>query len=155
VALDTRPIYPIGVVAKKLDISVDMIRIYEKEGLLLSDRTPSGHRRYSDSDVEKLKCIRRMITEKGLNIEGIRRLCSMIPCWGINPECTTDDYEECTAFTTVGSPCWALETKAKPCQDADCYHCEVYQAHFDCKNIKELVHNKTYLRKLFQNAGSH
>lgn len=152
--LDTRPIYPIGVVAKKLDISVDMIRIYEKEGLLLSDRTPSGHRRYSDSDVEKLKCIRRMITEKGLNIEGIRRLCSMIPCWGINPDCGIEDYEECPAFTTVGNPCWALDNRAKPCQNSDCYHCEVYQAHFDCKNIKELVHNKTYLRKLFQNSAS-
>lgn len=149
---DTEPIYPIGVVAKMLDVSVDTVRVYEKEGLILTAKMPSGHRRYSANEIEKLRCIRRMITEKGLNIEGIKRLCSMIPCWGINPDCTQEYYEQCDAFKQVSAPCWALEHKSSPCADRDCYHCPVYHTHYDCQNIKSLVHNRDYLKQLFKNV---
>ena len=149
-----KPIYPIGVVARMLDISEHTVRLYEREGLVLTYKTSAGHRRYSENDIEKLRCIRRMITEKGLNLEGIKRLCSMIPCWGINPECTQKHYEQCDAFEQVGKPCWALENKPGICTQDKCYSCQVYQTHFDCRNIKELVHNKSYLRKLFQNSAS-
>ncbi|MCF7804437.1 MAG: MerR family transcriptional regulator [Candidatus Marinimicrobia bacterium] len=148
------PLYPIGVVAKMLDVSEHTIRLYEREGLILTWKTTAGHRRFSDNDVEKLKCIRRMITEKGLNLEGIKRLCSMIPCWGIKKDCTREKYENCEAFEQVGLPCWALENKPDICRSDQCYTCQVYQTYFDCKNIKELVHSKTYLRKLFQNSAS-
>jgi len=137
-----------------LDVSEHTIRLYEREGLILTQKTEAGHRRFSEDDVEKLQCIRRMIGEKGLNLAGIKRLCSMIPCWGLNPECTKEYYENCDAFEKVSKPCWALENKPPICRDENCYTCQVYRAHFDCNNIKELVHNKTYLRKLFKNSAS-
>jgi len=149
---NTEPIYPIGVVAKMLDVSVDTIRTYEKEGLILTYKMDSGHRRFSENDIEKIRCIRRMLKEKGLNIAGIKRLCSMIPCWGINENCKISEYEDCPAATNVELPCWALDEHSRPCSGNDCYYCKVYETHFDCRNIKELVHNKDYLRKLFQNS---
>ena len=45
--------YSAGEVAKKLGLSKDALRYYEKEGLLPPiERTSSGHRIYTDTDVE-------------------------------------------------------------------------------------------------------
>ena len=51
----------IGIVAKKIGLSVDAIRFYERNGLLpRPPRTEGGFRRYVDSDVETLGFIRRV-----------------------------------------------------------------------------------------------
>lgn len=50
----------IGAVAKKIGISVDAIRFYERNSLLPRlPRTQGGFRRYGESDVETLAFIRR------------------------------------------------------------------------------------------------
>lgn len=139
-AAETEFIFSIGVVAKMLDISVETIRMYEREGLILTYKEPSGHRRYCQKDVDRLRCIRDMITEKGLNIEGIRRMMSMIPCWRIYEHCTDEKRSQCPAYTQSTAPCWALETKPEICMNQDCYHCPVYQMHIECDQIKSLYH---------------
>jgi MerR family copper efflux transcriptional regulator len=51
----------IGVVAKKVGLSVDAIRFYERTALLpRASRTKGGFRRYGDSDVDTLSFIRRV-----------------------------------------------------------------------------------------------
>lgn len=149
---ESEPIFPIGVVAKLLDISDHTIRVYEREGLVLTSRTPSGHRRFSQDDVARLRSIRRMITDYGLNLEGIKRLCSMIPCYKINPDCLVNDYEQCEVFKRTGNPCWAQEHKSEPCRSRDCYYCPVYRTHFDCTNIKDLVYKKERQLKVDSNS---
>lgn len=136
-------IYSIGVVAKRLNISVETIRLYEREGLLLINKMPSGHRRFSEKDVERLQCVRDMITEKGLNIEGVRRMMSMIPCWKYYPDCSLEQHPDCPAYTTSKAPCWALEGKPDVCENQDCYNCPVYQMHIECDQIKSLYHTDT------------
>jgi MerR family mercuric resistance operon transcriptional regulator len=50
----------IGTVAKKLALTIDAIRFYERKGLLpRTPRTQGGFRRYGDDDVETLTFIRR------------------------------------------------------------------------------------------------
>ena len=66
--------YKIGEVARKLDIAVETIRMYEREGIFISEKTDTGRRVFNDLDMRWLNCIRRLITEQGLNIEGIRRM---------------------------------------------------------------------------------
>lgn len=39
------------------DLSISKIRFLESEGLLSPERAPSGYRKYSDSDVERLRYI--------------------------------------------------------------------------------------------------
>ena len=52
--------YRIGEVSRKLDLSVDTLRYYEKIGLLPSvARNNTGIRLYSDSDISRLRFIRR------------------------------------------------------------------------------------------------
>jgi len=67
----------IGIVAKKIGLSVDAIRFYERNGLLpRPPRTEGGFRRYGDSDLETLAFVRRV---QGLGfqlseIQGLLRL---------------------------------------------------------------------------------
>lgn len=54
--------YSVGETAKKLGLSKDSLRYYEKAGLLPEiERDSSGHRAFSDSDIEwifLIKCLR-------------------------------------------------------------------------------------------------
>jgi DNA-binding transcriptional MerR regulator len=67
----------IGIVAKRIGLSVDAIRFYERNGLLpRPPRTDGGFRRYGDSDVETLGFIRRAqgLGFKLSEIRGLLRL---------------------------------------------------------------------------------
>ena len=51
----------IAIVAKKIGLSVDAIRFYERNGLLpRPPRTQGGFRRYGDTDVETVAFVRRV-----------------------------------------------------------------------------------------------
>ncbi|GAA4821988.1 MerR family transcriptional regulator [Nocardioides caeni] len=57
--------YNIGQVLERLrtdfeDISIPKIRFLESEGLIKPERTPSGYRKFSDADIERLRYILRM-----------------------------------------------------------------------------------------------
>ena len=58
-------IYRIGEISKKLDLSVDTLRYYEKIGLLPSvARNEARIRMYTDKDISRLRFIRRAQTMK-------------------------------------------------------------------------------------------
>ena len=64
----------IGIVAKKMGLSVDAIRFYERNGLLPKPpRTEGGFRRYGESDVETLAFVRR-VQGLGFKLREIRGL---------------------------------------------------------------------------------
>jgi MerR family copper efflux transcriptional regulator len=67
----------IGVVAKKVGLSVDAIRFYERNALLPRPaRTQGGFRRYGERDVETLAFIRR-VQSLGFKLSEIRSLLSL------------------------------------------------------------------------------
>lgn len=75
----------IGMVAKKIGLSVDAIRFYERNGLLpRPPRTAGGFRRYDENDVETLAFVRRAqgLGFKLSEIRGLLRLRGnrMQPC---------------------------------------------------------------------------
>ncbi|HVB57149.1 MAG TPA: heavy metal-responsive transcriptional regulator [Candidatus Acidoferrales bacterium] len=64
----------IGAVAKKIGLSVDTIRFYERHALLpRPPRTQGGFRRYGESDVERLGFIRR-VQNLGFTLSEVRDL---------------------------------------------------------------------------------
>ena len=64
----------IGIVAKKIGLSVDAIRFYERNGLLpRPPRTEGGFRRYGENDVEMLAFVRR-VQGLGFKLSEIRGL---------------------------------------------------------------------------------
>ncbi len=67
----------IGIVARKIGVSVDAIRFYERNGLLpRPPRTPGGFRRYGENEVETLAFVRRVqgLGFKLSEIQGLLKL---------------------------------------------------------------------------------
>ena len=119
------PVYTIGHVAQKLGIAVVTLRMYEKAGLLITHRTATNRRLYSRHDVDHIKTIMDLIRNRGLNLESIRRLSALAPCWRI-VNCPKEIYEKCPAFFDNTTPCWLLA--GTPCakHKDDCRSCKVY-----------------------------
>ncbi len=122
-----------------LNIAVETIRMYEREGIFLAEKTETGRRIFNDDDVRWLNCIRRFITEQGLNIEGIRRMLALMPCWELRP-CTTAERDICPAFQGAMVPCWMIKAEtAGSCQSDNCRTCHVYLNAIKCENLKSLL----------------
>jgi DNA-binding transcriptional MerR regulator len=67
----------IGTVAKKIGVSVDTIRFYERNSLLARpSRTQGGFRMYGDSDVEIVGFIRR-VQGLGFALKEVRELLAL------------------------------------------------------------------------------
>jgi MerR family transcriptional regulator, heat shock protein HspR len=66
------PLYVISVAAELADLHPQTLRAYEREGLLRPARTAGGTRRYSRRDVERLRFIRTLTQDEGLNLAGVR-----------------------------------------------------------------------------------
>ncbi len=130
----------IGEVARSLDIAVETIRMYEREGILIPGKTETGQRIFNENDVHWLSCIRKLIKEQGLNIEGIRRLLALMPCWDLKP-CTKADRDECPAYLKSIKPCWMIKAETKGnCITDSCRHCNVYQSASECTSLKNLLY---------------
>lgn len=66
------PVYVISVAAELAQLHPQTLRAYEREGLLTPARTDGGTRRYSRRDVERLRFIRTLTQDEGLNLAGVR-----------------------------------------------------------------------------------
>lgn len=132
------PLYPISSAAKILGISVHTLRMYEKEGLILPFKKESNHRLYSESDIERLKCIRRAININKISINGIKAIYSLIPCWEIN-NCSKEDRNNCEAFLSHSEPCWTFKHLNNSCYNKECRICNVYKNFTECWKVKELI----------------
>ena len=130
--------FTIGEAADILGVAVSTVRLYEREGLIIPQRRSSKHRRYSDADIERLRCIRRMINGEKISIAGIRRLLSMIPCWKIK-NCPNEVRVSCPAFMNSRGPCWTESKKSWECRSAECRVCPVYTRISDCKTLKMTI----------------
>ncbi len=135
------PIYPIGVVSRLLGISVHTLRMYEREGLIITNRgTNQKNRLYSNADFERIRCILEAIREKQFTIASLKTILSLIPCWKVI-NCPEEDRLDCPAYKSIGKPCWAFEHKANVCADRDCKTCSVYNTFTRCEEIKNYLKN--------------
>jgi len=133
---DEEPIFTISAAAKLLDISVPTLRLYEKEDLFIPFKTITRQRLFSKSDIARIICIRRLINELKIGINGIKILYSFIPCWGIKG-CNSEGKEKCNAYSEGGKPCWAF--KPSDFKSSECRNCGVYKKYSECCSIKEAV----------------
>ena len=132
------PQYSIGTVAELLGVSVHTLRLYEREGLIIPAKSPGNQRLYSDEDVDRLRCIRRNITEEKISIEGIKRIYGMIPCYDII-HCSPQERESCPVFHSHSGGCWTMAHAHSVCAEKDCRTCDVYKLSANCHSIKELI----------------
>lgn len=132
------PKYPIREAARLLNISVHTLRMYEREGLILPFQKSTGHRKYSDSDIERLLCIRSAINVRKISIHGIKSILSLIPCWEI-AKCSEIDRINCEAYSEAEKPCWSYKHKNNICANLECSKCEVYNSFLDCSTVKSAM----------------
>ncbi len=130
--------YTIGEASDVLGVSIQTIRLYERRGLIIPMRKQSKHRRFSEFDIERIRCIRTMINKEKVSIAGISRLLSLIPCWAIK-NCPADQRESCAAFKQHETPCWIVSGKSWDCRSADCRECKVYMNVSNCNTLKETI----------------
>jgi MerR family transcriptional regulator, heat shock protein HspR len=140
--LNTKPVYTISTAAELLEVSIPTLRLYEKEKLIVPYKKESNQRLYSESDLEKIRCIRKAINEDKISIEGIKRIFALIPCWDII-KCSAKERKNCEAYKGHLLPCWSYKHKSNACSGRECRDCVVYNEYADCNSIKERIRKIT------------
>lgn len=100
------PLYTIGVVAEIMGTTNQTLRLYEKHGLIKPSRK-NKNRFYSENDIRWLLCIRELIHDKKISIEGIKKLLDYAACWEMT-SCPEERKNKCLAFRDRAKPCWEL-----------------------------------------------
>ena len=71
-------VYVISVAARLVDMHPQTLRKYDREGLVKPQRSQGSRRLYSDSDVERLRVIRRLADDLGLNLNGVSLVLDLV-----------------------------------------------------------------------------
>lgn len=133
----TEPIYTLSVASRLSNIPQHSIRQYIDKGLIIPFRTKTNRHLFSEVDISRLLCIRTYLTEKGLNIAGIKALFALVPCWALKP-CSVKDRQKCDAYYSSEYPCWEATNKGTECKNTDCRICNIYQITEQCQDLKSL-----------------
>jgi MerR family transcriptional regulator, heat shock protein HspR len=67
-------LYFISVAARILGMHPQTLRKYERLGLIQPTRTIGSMRLYSREELERLKLIKRLVEDAGINLAGVQRL---------------------------------------------------------------------------------
>lgn len=134
------PVFPISKAAELLKISIPTLRMYEREGLIIPFKKKTNHRLFSQSDLDRIDCIRRAINESKISINGIKMIYSLIPCWSITG-CTHEERKNCASYGQNHQPCWTEKHPDTVCENKDCRECPVYKDFSECGRIKESIKN--------------
>jgi MerR family transcriptional regulator, heat shock protein HspR len=65
-----RAVYSISVASELTGVTPQMLRVYERKGLLTPHRTQGGTRRYSGQDVDVIESITNLLAA-GVNLAGV------------------------------------------------------------------------------------
>ncbi len=133
---EEKGLYTIGTVAEIIDEHPETLRVWERNGVIQPGRV-NNQRRYSNNDLKKLKFIKQLIHEKGLNLAGVRHLIMLYPCWNMK-SCKGGAMRNSTIAINDAKPCWKIENTF--CLKADdkaevCGTC-IYKQCTDCEKIK-------------------
>jgi MerR family transcriptional regulator/heat shock protein HspR len=138
----------IGAVARQFRVSVDLLRLYEREGLLIPLRSPGHTRYFTEQDLPWIETILRLVREARLNFAGIRHLLALLPCWQLRG-CGLDKIT-CSVMRDSTAPCWVNRACCSGKKmGEECYYCPVYRAAPSCDNLRALLarHDAVFQRK--------
>ena len=75
-ALDQN-LFLISIAAEMLDMHPQTLRKYERLGLIQPSRTVGSMRLYSREELQRLRLIKHLVDEVGINLAGVQRLLSI------------------------------------------------------------------------------
>ena len=76
--MNNEPLYIISVVSRVLQMHPQTLRKYERAGLVRPSRTDGMLRLYSDEDLARLRLIKRLVEDVGLNVAGVGLVLQLI-----------------------------------------------------------------------------
>lgn len=69
---DNEPLYVISVAARLLQLHPQTLRKYEREGFVSPSRTTGNLRLYSAEDLERLRQVKYLVDDRGINLAGVQ-----------------------------------------------------------------------------------
>jgi MerR family transcriptional regulator, heat shock protein HspR len=73
-----RDLFFISMAARMLGMHPQTLRKYERLGLVQPTRTIGSMRLYSRDELQRLKLIKRLVDDGGINLAGVQRLLSIV-----------------------------------------------------------------------------
>src|SRR5215470_17140203 len=70
-------LYLISTAAERLGMHPQTLRKYERLGLIRPSRTVGSMRLYAREEIERLRLIKQMVDDHGINLAGVQRLLAM------------------------------------------------------------------------------
>jgi MerR family transcriptional regulator/heat shock protein HspR len=74
---DSEPRYVISVAARMLGVHAQTLRYYERAGMIEPSRSRGNRRLYSMDDIERLRRIKTLIDDLGVNLAGVEVIMRM------------------------------------------------------------------------------
>lgn len=68
----SEPLFVISVAARLVEMHPQTLRKYEREGLIAPSRTSGNLRLYSDEDIERLRQVKYLVEQRGMNLAGVQ-----------------------------------------------------------------------------------
>jgi MerR family transcriptional regulator/heat shock protein HspR len=106
--------------------------------MIIPIRSGGGTRRYSKEDLRRLRKIRELIVDEGLNVAGIRHMLGMLPCWEIKG-CTLQQRAKCWQRAEDSTPCWTNWHCAHKQDSTTCRSCLVYARAFELLSERRVL----------------
>ena len=72
------PCYVISIAARMIGVHAQTLRYYERAGLLEPSRSGGNKRLYSHRDIEKLRQIKTLVDDLGVNLAGVDVILRML-----------------------------------------------------------------------------
>lgn len=69
---ESEPLYVISVASRLLRLHPQTLRKYEREGFVAPSRTSGNLRLYSTEDIERLRQVKHLVEDRGINLAGVQ-----------------------------------------------------------------------------------
>ena len=69
---ESEPLYVISVASRLLRLHPQTLRKYEREGFVAPSRTSGNLRLYSTEDIDRLRQVKHLVEERGINLAGVQ-----------------------------------------------------------------------------------
>ncbi|AGA70351.1 hypothetical protein Desdi_2943 [Desulfitobacterium dichloroeliminans LMG P-21439] len=134
---EEKGLYSIGTVAELIGEHPETLRVWERNNLIHPDRA-KYQRKYSNNDLLRLKFIKFLMDEKGLNIAGVNQITAMYSCW-YNRNCKGGALKNSSTIVNESKPCWKIEGSYCPIASDKselCSSCEMLRTCSGCTGSK-------------------
>jgi len=74
---DSEPCYVISIAARMVGLHAQTLRYYERVGVIEPSRSRGNRRLYSADDIERLKRIKTLMNDLGVNLAGVEVIIRM------------------------------------------------------------------------------